>query len=79
MLKLSYSSLKKLCRKWVKKAKIEKRITSYGFRRSRYTHLATKIAIPALYNYMEQVQGFKVIERLIMKKLFLHDNETNIN
>jgi len=62
---LSYASLKKLIRKWREKAKIEKPITAYTFRRTRYTHLSTKIPTPALYNYMGQVQGSKVIERYV--------------
>ncbi len=62
---MSYSSLKLLVKKWKDKAKIEKPLTPYTFRRTRYTHLANKIPTPALYNYMGQVQGSKVIERYV--------------
>jgi integrase len=62
---LGYSSLKKLIDKWRKKAGIQKVITPYTFRRTRYTHLANKIPTPALYNFMGQVQGSDVIERYV--------------
>ena len=62
---LGYASLLKLVRKWRKKAKITKKITPYTFRRTRYTHLANKIPTPALYSYMGQVQGSKVIDRYV--------------
>jgi integrase len=62
---ISYSSLKFLIDKWKEKAGIEKAITPYTFRRTRYTHLATKIPTPALYNFMGQVQGSDVIERYV--------------
>jgi len=62
---MGYSSLQFLIRKWSKNSGIQKRITAYSFRRSRYTHLSTKIPTPALYNYMGQVQGSDVIERYV--------------
>ncbi|MEM5872586.1 MAG: tyrosine-type recombinase/integrase [Candidatus Aenigmatarchaeota archaeon] len=62
---ISYSTLKNLIKKWRIKAGINKQITPYTFRRTRYTHLATKIPTPALYNYMGQVQGSDVIERYV--------------
>lgn len=62
---MAYSTLKNLIRKWKKDTDIEKDITPYTFRRTRYTHLANKIPTPALYNYMGQVQGSKAIERYV--------------
>jgi len=62
---ISYSTLKNLIRKWREKAGIKKPITPYTFRRTRYTHLSTKIPTPALYNFMGQVQGSKVIGRYV--------------
>ena len=62
---ISYETLKILIREWRKDAGIDKRVTPYTFRRTRYTHLATKIPTPALYKYMGQVQGSKVIERYV--------------
>jgi len=62
---ISYSSLKFLINKWREKAGINKLITPYTFRRTRYTHLSTKIPTPALYSYMGQVQGSDVIERYV--------------
>lgn len=73
---LGYASLKKMIAKWRSKAGIEKRITAYTFRRTRYTHLSTKIPTPALYNYMGQVQGSDVIGRYV--KLSGDDTEEAI-
>jgi len=62
---IGYESLKYIVRRWRRRAGIEKRVTSYTFRRSRYTHLATKWPTPILYKYMGQVQGSKVIDRYV--------------
>lgn len=62
---MSYSSLKQLVRQWRKRAGIDKKITPYTFRRTRYTHLSTKWPTPVLYKYMGQVQGSKVIDRYV--------------
>jgi integrase len=62
---MSYSCLRKLISKWKGMAGIQKKITPYTLRRTRYTHLANKIPTPALYKYMGQVQGSKVIERYV--------------
>lgn len=62
---IGYESLKLLVRKWRNDAGIEKKITSYTFRRTRYTHLSSKWPTPVLYKYMGQVQGSKVIERYV--------------
>jgi integrase len=62
---IGYESLKLLVRKWRNDAGIEKKITSYTFRRTRYTHLSSKWPTPVLYKYMGQVQGSKVIDRYV--------------
>ncbi len=62
---IGYQSLKLVVRKWRKRAGIEKKITPYTFRRTRYTHLATKMPTPLLYKFMGQVQGSKVIDRYV--------------
>ena len=62
---MNYNILQILVRKWCEKAGIDKRITPYSFRRSRYTHLSTKIPTPALYKIMGQVQGSDAIRRYV--------------
>ncbi len=62
---INYQSLKLAVRRWRHSAGIEKKVTSYTFRRTRYTHLATKMPTPLLYKYMGQVQGSKVIDRYV--------------
>lgn len=62
---LSYSMFKQIISNIINKAGIEKRITPYSFRRTRYTHLATTMPTPLLYKFMGQVQGSKVIERYV--------------
>ncbi len=62
---MSYSMLRLLFKKWVKEAGINKKVTLYSIRRSRYTHLATKLPTQVLYKYMGQVQGSRVIERYV--------------
>jgi len=62
---INYKTLQRMIKKWVEKAGITKRVTAYTFRRTRYTHLANKIPTPALYKYMGQVQGSKVIDRYV--------------
>ncbi len=62
---MSYAMLRKIVKKWIKKAVINKKITPYSFRRSRYTHLSTIIPTPVLYRFMGQVQGSRAIERYV--------------
>ena len=62
---IGYQSLKLIVRKWKRKAGIDKKVTAYTFRRTRYTHLATKWPTPVLYKFMGQVQGSKVIDRYV--------------
>lgn len=62
---LSYAALCLMVRRWKQKAGINKPITPYTFRRTRYTHLAGKIPTPPLYKYMGQVQGSKTIDRYV--------------
>ena len=63
--RLKYDTLKSLVNKWVRKAGIEKYVTSYTFRRTRYTHLSNKWPTPVLYRYMGQVMGSKAIKRYV--------------
>ncbi|MFH1229730.1 MAG: tyrosine-type recombinase/integrase [Candidatus Aenigmatarchaeota archaeon] len=62
---IAYNSLQKMINRWRKNAGIDKHITPYTFRRTRYTHLASKIPTPVLYKYMGQVLGSKVIDRYV--------------
>lgn len=70
---ISYITLTLIVKRWAKDAEISKRVTPYTFRRSRYTHLSTKIPTPALYKYMGQVLGSDVIERYVA----LNDEDTD--
>ena len=62
---IGYGTLKNLISKWRTDAGIDKQITAYTFRRTRYTHLSNKWPTSVLYKYMGQVQGSKVIDRYV--------------
>jgi len=62
---MGYSSLVKIVNKWIMKAGINKDVTPYTFRRTRYTHLAPILPTPILYKIMGQVQGSATIRRYL--------------
>lgn len=62
---MAYQTLHLMVKRWGREAKLDKVITPYTFRRTRYTHLSTKMPTPLLYKYMGQVQGSRVIERYV--------------
>ena len=68
---ISYNTLRMMVGNWKRKAGITKRMSPYTFRRTRYTHLASKLPTQILYKFMGQVQGSKAIERYVNL-----DNET---